>query len=159
MAFRGEQLSPDEVRQRCGNTDRGLTLRQLRDSFRKLAVPADAVAFSASSPDQYPCPGIVLQSEGHYVALLKKSKDGFSAFDPKQGHLNLSFERLKRRSTGLGIQVHAQHKAMQWVQHINAEVKGFVTQAKRVAALLRSRNARETVGYTALGQATILAVR
>ncbi|MCA2999582.1 MAG: ATP-binding cassette domain-containing protein [Rhodocyclaceae bacterium] len=158
MNDRGVPITSDDIRQRCGSTDRGLTIRQLRDSLRRLSVQADAVMFSTSAPEHFPCPGIVLQSEGHYIALLRATRGGFAAFDPKHGYVDFPFDRLRRQSKGIGIQLPPSPGVRTWLSKIRDEVSSFASHVRAAISLLEPKNGKRVLIYTAVGQVAVLLV-
>jgi len=105
FAAEGASLSLDELKSIIGRSQRGLSLRQLRDGFRTLNCEADVVFFDRQLTGAFPAPGIVLFDAGHYVYLHERRGERFRIFDPLSGWGWVKRPYLFRRTSGLGIQL------------------------------------------------------
>lgn len=88
-----------------GTTERGLTISQLNAALRKVGAETTAIAFDSSRAECYPCPGVVLLRNGHYLALLRRSGDMFSVHDPLVGERLLGVKHFELDSLAYGIEV------------------------------------------------------
>jgi len=103
LAARGQHVRIDELKDVCGRTSRGLTLRQVRDAFRKCGIRADAIFFDKNQPGSLPCPSVILYATGHFVAVTKERGDSVYLYDSAVGWTWSKRARLLRKSNGLAI--------------------------------------------------------
>ena len=101
----GCRLTVSEIKARCGDTSRGLTLRQLRDALEKCGAVAKAVQFDRRRSEAYPCPGIILLERGHYILIAAKGRNWLDAYYPEFGWLRLPTKRVAREANGLGVMI------------------------------------------------------
>jgi ATP-binding cassette subfamily B protein RaxB len=152
MALLGAPMLVEEVKARAGTTARGLTLKQLRDGLHQCGVEADAVYFDVSQIAQYPRPGIVLLSHGHYVVLATRRGERLEIFDPQLGWSWTTWRKLKRRCAGFAIQVRgltAQPRA--------ARARGGDKAASLpLRTIMKGRSARTTLAVFAIAQLVTL---
>lgn len=105
FASRGQHVRIDELKELCGRTSRGLTLRQLRDAFRKCGVQADAIFFDKEKPGAMPCPSVILYGTGHFVAVTAERGESVYLYDSTVGWTWMKRSRLLRKSNGLAIEL------------------------------------------------------
>lgn len=107
-AHYGLRLSVTFVREICGTSTEGTTLKGLRDGALHLGFEADA--FRAPTPNllelkHIPLPGIlhVRRPDGwlHYVVLVKTGKTSVTIYDPADGHTHrVRSEELSQQWSG-----------------------------------------------------------
>jgi ATP-binding cassette subfamily B protein RaxB len=100
-----QQAEVHTVKAFVGTTERGLTLSQLNAALRKVGADTTAIAFDPSRSECFPCPGVVLLRNGHYLALLSRSGDVFSVHDPLVGERLLGVKHFEFDSPAFGIEV------------------------------------------------------
>ena len=107
LASHGQRKSVAEIKRVGGSTSRGLTLRQLRDILTACGAECDAIHFDKSNIASFPCPGILLLSEGHYIYLADVAADKFEIFDPNLGWCWVSKRILAAKTDGFGLLIHS----------------------------------------------------
>lgn len=105
LALYGHTVSVASIKRAAGETARGLTLRQLRDTCRRFGAHAEAMLFNVHKPDAYPSPSIVLLKHGHYVVVATRRGGRFDCFYPELGWTKATTRHLARLATGLAIAV------------------------------------------------------
>lgn len=104
--------SVQAIKSFVGSTERGLSIEQLQAAFKKLGVYSTAVAFDRHRASAFPCPGVVLLKQGHYVVLTKRMGDRFKVFDPAIGWQTVHIKHFKLDDIALGIAVTGVSKAL-----------------------------------------------
>lgn len=107
LALLGHPLRTSEIKRIGGTTNRGLTLKQVRDILRSLGADAEVIFFDRNRAESFPTNGIVLFSKGHYVVVGRRRGDRLEVFDPNFGWAWMRRQKLARKCNGLGIQVSA----------------------------------------------------
>lgn len=111
LAIQGVVATTDEVIAVMGDTTRGLTLRQLRDGFRQLAVQSEVVAFDKSRIGSIPTPCVALLTEGHYVVVTGIRGEKAEVFYPEFGWTTTPLKKLLRALTGYAVTAAAEDSA------------------------------------------------
>lgn len=101
----GKRATLDRIKQLSGRTSRGLNIKQLRDAARRCGFSAQAVYFEKSRVEAIPNFGILLLTQGHYIAIAGRKGATFEVYDPQIGWMRMSHRRLMRKCTGMGIEI------------------------------------------------------
>jgi ATP-binding cassette, subfamily B, bacterial CvaB/MchF/RaxB len=88
-----------------GSTERGLSVQQLHEAFKKVGASVTAIAFDRERPAAFPCPGVVLLKRGHYVTITQRRGNKFKVFDPAIGWQTLHYKRFELDPVALGVEV------------------------------------------------------
>jgi ATP-binding cassette subfamily B protein RaxB len=153
-ALLGRHILVQDIKALAGSTARGLTLRQVRDGLRVCGIEAEAVFFDRAKAESYPCPGVVLLSEGHYVVIARRKGDRFELYDPQLGWSWSTRRRLARRCGGLGVQV----KGVSVSAAALKDLPRTGTASLPLTSLLSVRTGRLAVATFALAQIVTLAL-
>lgn len=105
LAIFGCPLQVSEIKERVGQTSRGLTLKQVRDAVRTLGCEAEAVRFDPKDGLAYPTPSIVLLSRGHYVVARQRRGRSIETFDPQLGWGWREIRRFAKLTDGFAVRI------------------------------------------------------
>lgn len=102
-------ISDSELRRLVGSTERGLQLSHLNAFLAVIGAKTKVIKFDVSRVTAFPCPGIVLLPQGHYIMLQSRKEDVFRYFDPARGWGNIRWTNLdfNNDATALGVEVSA----------------------------------------------------
>lgn len=85
-AMHGFAHSVESLKLRCGSSNRGLTVSQLKHLMSCIKLPCDAISIAQCSPSNFPTPCIGLTVNQHYVVLgLRRGRGKRDVFDPEKG--------------------------------------------------------------------------
>jgi hypothetical protein len=82
-------ITPDEVRSRVTVGSKGLTLNEMLQAARRLAISGQAVRISPAQLGYVQVPAIAHLTSGHYVVLFRIDQNGILVGDPATGLVTL----------------------------------------------------------------------
>jgi ATP-binding cassette, subfamily B, bacterial CvaB/MchF/RaxB len=103
MALGGGWVPVAKLKERVGESSRGLTLRQLRDLLRGFGAESEVLAFDPEQIKSLPVPSILLLSRGHYIVCASCAGDTISVFYPELGWTKASYRALKPLLTRFAV--------------------------------------------------------
>lgn len=151
LSLLGSKTSLKSIKEMTGDSIRGLTLRQVRDCFRRFGLTSEVVIFNKSN---IPAPSIVLLRRGHYVLVAKKHGERLKVYFPDIGWDWINEKKLSRDLSDLAVMFTGTPNAPPIVEVDSRKIP----IGRLVLRAIRSPLGRTALGLTAITQCLALLV-